>query len=145
MFSFIWTRSNVYAKRPSLAHSEVVFNTNIIFPIVQAMMFMVKKNGYEPYFVPREEEIVAMTVQLKSMHATVNKRQVYRVDGVVRLGAAEDVEVAILETAGTFKSDDKLKVTFDNSKGMLALLAMLKTIAGMYKYALIDEFKRFKL
>ncbi|PHZ13764.1 uncharacterized protein RHIMIDRAFT_280416 [Rhizopus microsporus ATCC 52813] len=108
------------------------------------MMFMVKKNGYEPYFVPREEELVAMTVQLKSMHATFNKRQVYRVDGV-RLGAAEDVEVAILETAGPFKSDDKLKVTFDNSKGMLALLAMLKTIADMYKYALIDEFKRFKL
>ncbi|CEG84131.1 hypothetical protein RMATCC62417_17977 [Rhizopus microsporus] len=86
-----------------------------------------------------------MTVQLESIHAAVNKRQVYCADGVICLGAAEDVEVVILETARPFKSDDKSKATFDNSKGMFALLVMLKAIADMYKYASIDEFKKLKL
>ncbi|KAG1047906.1 hypothetical protein G6F43_009672 [Rhizopus delemar] len=104
-----------------------------------------KKNDYEPYFVPGEEELVAMTVQLKRMGVMVNKRQIYRADGVVRLAAIKDLEVVVLETAGPFGSDDRSKIAFDNSKGMFALLAMLKTIADMFKYASTDEFKKLKL
>ncbi|KAG1167140.1 hypothetical protein G6F46_007308 [Rhizopus delemar] len=125
--------AKVYIKRPSLSHSKVVFNTNMIFPAFQAMMTLMKKNGYEPYFIPGEEELVAMTVQLKRMGIMVNKRQIYRADGVVRLAAIKDLEVVVLETAGPFGSDDRSKSAFDNSKGMFALLVMLKTIADIFK------------
>jgi hypothetical protein len=37
------------------------------------------------------------------------------------------------------------KITFDNSKGMFALLAMLKNIADKYTFASVDEFRKLKL
>lgn len=85
---------------------------------MQAMMAMIKKNCYKLYFILSEEELVAMSVQLKKkkkMHAMVNERQIYRADGVVRLGVTEDLEVGILKTAEPFKSD-KSKVASDNSR-----------------------------
>ncbi|KAG1171845.1 hypothetical protein G6F70_006704 [Rhizopus microsporus] len=43
------------------------------------------------------------------MHAMVNERQIYRADGVVRLGVTEDLEVGILKTAEPFKSDKAIR------------------------------------
>ncbi|KAI9359387.1 hypothetical protein BD770DRAFT_409638 [Pilaira anomala] len=37
------------------------------------------------------------------------------------------------------------KIAFDNSKGMFALLAMLKTVAVQYSYASVEEFRKLKL
>ena len=59
--------------------------------------------------------------------------------------AYKDLEVLILETAGAFGHEDHAKTTFDNSKGMFALLAMLKTIADRYKHASVEGFSKLKL
>ncbi|KAI7903809.1 uncharacterized protein BX663DRAFT_530525 [Cokeromyces recurvatus] len=134
-----------YMKRPSLSHSEIVYNTNMVFPCLQAIATMMKKSEYMPYFVPGEEELVAMTVQLKEMGYKEDKRKIYRADGVLRLAKFSDLEVLVLETAGAFGYNDKAKIAFDNSKGMFALLAMLKTVADTFKYASADEFRKLKL
>lgn len=56
-----------------------------------------------------------------------------------------DLEVLILETAGAFDHDDNSKTSFGNSKGMFALLAILKTIADQYNLASVEEFSKLKL
>lgn len=57
----------------------------------------------------------------------------------------KDLEVLLLETAGAFGREDCAKTAFDNSKGVFALLAMLKTIADQYKYASVETFSKLKL
>ncbi|KAF1797067.1 hypothetical protein FB192DRAFT_1402009 [Mucor lusitanicus] len=85
-----------------------------------------------------------MTIQLKKMGQKMDKRKIYKADGIIRLAAYKDLEVLVLETAGAFGVDENEKSTFDNSKGMFALLAMLKTIADQYKHASIEEFGKLK-
>lgn len=51
----------------------------------------------------------------------------------------------LLETAGVFKKDDGLKVALENSKGMFALLAILKTVSDKYSLARAESFKKLKL
>ncbi|KAI7876468.1 uncharacterized protein EV154DRAFT_540307 [Mucor mucedo] len=92
-------------------------------------------NRHKPYFIPGEDELTAMTVQLRKMGFKVDKRRIYKADGIIRLAELEDLEVLILETAGAFNVEDHGKTAFDNSKGIFALLAMLKTIADHYKHA----------
>lgn len=52
-------------KRPSITRSEAIYNTNMIFPCFEAVLSMMKKNEYAPYFVPGEDGLESMTVQLK--------------------------------------------------------------------------------
>ncbi|KAI8091240.1 uncharacterized protein B0P05DRAFT_462896 [Gilbertella persicaria] len=135
----------VYMKRPSISRSEVVYNTIMIFPCLEAMLSLMKDNDFEPYFVPGEDELEAMTKQLKKMGGKGDKRKIYKADGVIRLAQEDDLEILVLETAGAFGHDDHAKAAFDNSKGMFASLAMLKTIADKYKFASVTEFKKLRL
>jgi hypothetical protein len=41
--------------------------------------------------------------------------------------------VLLLETAGSFQNKDERKISFDNIKGMFALLGMMKTVADRYR------------
>jgi hypothetical protein len=50
-----------------------------------------------------------------------------------------------LETAGSFQNKDERKISFDNIKGMFALLGMMKTVADQYSYASIESFQKLKL
>ncbi|RCH94111.1 hypothetical protein CU097_008234 [Rhizopus azygosporus] len=59
----------------------------------------------------------------------------------MRLAECNDLEVFVLGTAGPIDHGDYTKMIFDNSKGMFALLAMLKTVADHYKHASIEGFK----
>lgn len=117
----------------------------MIFPCFEAMLAMIKKNEHAPYFIPGEGELAAMTVQLKKMGFKADKRKIYKADGIIRLAELGDLEVLVLETAGAFGRDDHAKTSFDNSKGMFALLAMLKTVADHYKYAFVEEFRKLEL
>ncbi|PHZ08327.1 uncharacterized protein RHIMIDRAFT_269848 [Rhizopus microsporus ATCC 52813] len=137
--------AKIYLKRPSISLSESVYNTNMIFPCFEAMLAMIKKNEHAPYFIPGESELAAMAVQLKKMGFKVDKRKIYKADEIIRLAELRDLEVLVLETAGAFGHDDHAKTSFDNSKGMFALLAMLKTVADHYKYASVEEFRKLKL
>ncbi|KAI7893761.1 uncharacterized protein EV154DRAFT_416394, partial [Mucor mucedo] len=137
--------AKVYKKRPSISRSESVYNVNMIYPCLESMLTMMEGNEHKPYFIPGEDELTAMTVQLRKMGCKVDKRRIYKADGIIRLAELEDLEVLILETAGAFNVEDHGKTAFDNSKGMFALLAMLKTIADHYKHASVEEFKKLKL
>ncbi|KAG1084253.1 hypothetical protein G6F42_021868 [Rhizopus arrhizus] len=132
------TMAKIYLKRPSISLSESVYNTNVIFSCFKAMLSMIKKNEHAPYFIPGEFELAAMTVQLKKMGFKADKRKIYKADGIIRLAE-------LGETAGAFGHGDHAKTSFDNSKGMFALLAMLKTVADYYKYASVEEFRKLKL
>ncbi|KAI9022744.1 hypothetical protein CLU79DRAFT_702078, partial [Phycomyces nitens] len=137
--------AKVYSKRPSIARSESVYNTNMVYPCLEAMLGMMKGNIYKPYFIPGEDELAAMTVQLSKMGFKEDKRKIYKADGVIRLAELEDLEDLVLETARAFSHVDHAKTAFDNSKGMFALLAMLTTIADSYKHASVEEFRKLKL
>lgn len=84
-----------------------------------------------------------MTMQIKTLKRKVDHRKIYKADGIVcdKYG----LELMLLETAGAFKNNDSVKAAFDNSKGMFALLAMLKTIADKYGLASFKSFKKLKL
>ncbi|KAI9022747.1 hypothetical protein CLU79DRAFT_702011 [Phycomyces nitens] len=133
---------------------EEKIETNALVPDIKktcqcinniSMLGMMKGNIYKPYFIPGEDELAAMTVQLSKMGLKEDKRKIYKADGVVRLAELEDLEVLVLETAGAFSHVDHGKTAFDNSKGMFALLAMLTTIADSYKHASVEEFRKLKL
>lgn len=109
------------------------------------MLAAIEKNENKPYFIPGEIELAAMTVQLKKMGSKADKKKIYKADGIIRLAELGDIEVLVLETANALGHDDHAKTSFDNSKGMFALLAMLKTVADHYKYASVEEFRKLKL
>lgn len=96
-----------------------------------------------PFFLPGEEKLAAMTKQIKTLKGKLDNRKVYKADGIVC--HQNGLELMLLETAGSFKSNDAAKATFDNSKGMFGLLAMLKTIADRYHFASCESFKKLKL
>ncbi|KAG0737745.1 hypothetical protein G6F23_010155 [Rhizopus arrhizus] len=137
--------AKVFLKRPSITRSEAIYNTNVIFPCFEAVLAMMKKNGHAPYFVPGEDELEAMTAQLKKWDKKQTSEKIYKADGIIRLETYMNLEVLILETAGAFGHEDCTKTAFDNSKGMFALLSMLKTIADKYKHASVEEFSKLKL
>ncbi|KAI8380415.1 hypothetical protein EDC96DRAFT_490920 [Choanephora cucurbitarum] len=83
-----------------------------------------------------------MSQQLRSIRRQ-DTRRIYKADGVVRI--ADDAEILLVETAGPFGLDNPTRLSFDNSKGMFGLLAMIKTIADKYSYASMATFKKLKL
>lgn len=86
---------------------------------ILVLLFLNESDDYEalPFFLPGEEELVAMTVQLKTMKSKADHRKIYKADGIIR--NKDDLEVMMVETAGKYGSTDNAKATFDNSKGCL--------------------------
>lgn len=116
-----------------------------MFPCFEAMLKIMMKNEHAAYFVPREDELESMTAQLKRMGQKTDKQKIYKADGIIRLEAYRNLEVLILETAGAFGHEDHAKTAFDNSKGMFALLSVLKSVADQYRHASVEEFSKLKL
>ncbi|KAI9267073.1 hypothetical protein EDC94DRAFT_657454 [Helicostylum pulchrum] len=102
-----------------------------------SVISMMKKNVRVPYFIPGEDELESMTIQLECMGQRSKESSVIV---QTRLRDHMDLEVLILETAGAFDHDDNSKTSFGNSKGMFALLAILKTMADQYNLASVEEF-----
>ncbi|KAG1034125.1 hypothetical protein G6F43_013459 [Rhizopus delemar] len=118
----------------------------MLHPCLEATIDLLYNASHsEPYYVPGEEPLEAMIQQLALVGSKVDRRKGYNADGVVRLRACYDVEVLLLETAGHFQSNDTRKICFDNSKGMFALLAMLKNIADRFSRASPEAFQKLKL
>lgn len=79
------------------------------------------------------------------MGVKADKRKIYKADGVIHLAGNEDLEVLVLKKAGPFCRKDHAKIIFDDSKGVFALLAMIKTVADVpwsrvLKKALVTPF-----
>lgn len=107
--------------------------------------FLQNASNFEPYFIPGEEPLRAMTEQLTIIESKVDNRKTYHADGVIRLRELFDLEILLLETSGCFQNKDERKISFDNIKGMFALLAMMKTVADRFSYAPVGLFQRLKL
>lgn len=129
----------IQKKKPSVTHSEAVYNDLFVFRLMRVLLDEFDNHEMSPFFLPGEEELVAMTTQIKTLKVKVDHRLMYKADGIVR--NKNDLELMLLETAGAFKKNDPGKIAFDNSKGMFALQAMLKTIADKYTFATGDSFK----
>ncbi|KAI8046957.1 hypothetical protein BDF21DRAFT_428157 [Thamnidium elegans] len=101
-------------------------------------------NSYS-YYIPSEEELQAMTKQLSCISRKVDHRKIYKADGVIRLHFWYNLEILLLETAGSLAKTDDRKASFDNAKGMFALLAMLNTVADKYHQAICFTFQKIKI
>ncbi|KAI8368399.1 hypothetical protein EDC96DRAFT_574255 [Choanephora cucurbitarum] len=71
----------MYKKTPSITRSEVVYNTNLLFPCFEAMVTLIENHAFVPYFVPGEDALEAMSKQLKAMGAKADNRRIYKADG----------------------------------------------------------------
>jgi hypothetical protein len=137
---------NVNKKLPPMAYSEAVFNLNLLHPCLSAIAtFLQNTSKLEPYFTPGEEPLQAMTEQLITIGANADNRKIYKADGVIRLHELFDLEILLLETSDCFQNKDERKISFDNVKGMFALLAMIKTVADRFSYASAESFQKIKL
>lgn len=126
--------------------SESVFNYTLLFPCLSATSsFLNDASTLEPYFTPGEEPLRAMAEQLTMINSKTDSRKQYKADGVIRASKLNDLEVLLLETAGSFKCKDERKISFDNIKGMFALLAMAKSIADDFSHASVETFAQLKL
>lgn len=137
---------NVNKKSPSMTYSEAVFNLSLLHPCILATAtFLQNASRFEPYFTPGEEPLRAMNEQLIIIGSKIDKRKTYNADGVIRLHALYDFEILLLETSGCFQNKNERKISFDNIKGMFALLAMMKAVADKFSYASVQLFQRLKL
>lgn len=72
-------------------------------------------------------------------------RKTYHADAVIRVTDLVNLEVLLLETSGCYKNTSDRKITFYSTKGMFALLAMMKTVADTFSFASVNTFKTLKL
>lgn len=85
-----------------------------------------------------------MSVQLEA-EGLLDGRTQYNADVVLRLPDFKDAEILLLETSNGYNTVSRMKASFDHSKGMFGLLAMLKGIADAYNFADYDIFKTLKV
>ncbi|KAG0166616.1 hypothetical protein DFQ30_006977 [Apophysomyces sp. BC1015] len=91
-------------------------------------------------FYPEKIELNAMTVQLKAQ-GIADKRLKYNGDGKILVNNI-GTEVLLSEVSSAFAENNKAKTSFDHYKAMFGLLVMLRTLAGHYKHASFDTFKK---
>ncbi|GAA5808175.1 hypothetical protein MFLAVUS_001560 [Mucor flavus] len=108
--------TNVILKKSSITHSEAVYNDRFVFGLTGVLLDEFDNHEMSPFFVPGEEELVAMTTRIKKLKLKVDYRMIYKADGVVC--SENDLDLVLLETAGAFKKNDPSKIAFDNSKAV---------------------------
>lgn len=133
----------MYKKQPSIRYSESAYNDTFVFRCMKAIIPLL--DHPHSYFFPGEEELQAMTKRLSRMTREIDHRKHYKADGVIKNAKFKDLEVLLVETAGPFGKTDNRKTSFDNVKGMFALLSMLKTIADQYFLGSVNTFQKLKL
>ncbi|CEP18244.1 hypothetical protein [Parasitella parasitica] len=69
----------------------------------------------------------------------------YNVDGKSLVEASSTDEALLSEVSWSYYSkNSKGKTSFDHHKAMFGLLAMIRTIAGLYQYSSLDSFFKTK-
>ncbi|CEP13207.1 hypothetical protein [Parasitella parasitica] len=101
------TLKSIYRPIP-LNYSEAVFNNYLVKPNLKAVCNAIdrsKFNWAKLGFFDGDEELVSMTKQLKRKGTFVDHRFTYKVDGVVRLQEAHDIEICVVEQAKTKRKE----------------------------------------
>lgn len=87
----------------------------------------------------------SMSRQLKTFNLSIDDKNQYKSDGLIKLFGFKELELLLLETSGCLINKDKNKINFDHHKGMFGTLAMLKCIADDYAFASIEHFTKVKV
>lgn len=113
---------------PSMSHSEATFNTSLLHPCLLAVVYLLqkKKSDFRHVFVAGEEPLKAMVDVLTNGQNKNDLRKRYHADAVIRVTDLVNLEVLLLETSGCYKNTSDRKITFYSTKGMFALLALMK-------------------
>lgn len=90
-----------------------------------------------------EIDLNAMTMQLQSQGIT-DGRLKYNADGKILVGDLS-TEILLSEVSSPYGENSKGKTSFDHHKVMFGLLAMIRTIASLYKYGSFETLSRLKL
>ncbi|KAI8143394.1 hypothetical protein BJV82DRAFT_514846 [Fennellomyces sp. T-0311] len=127
------------------SHSESGYNSLLPHPTLRAVVAAISNQQFQ--FVPGEEQLVAMSVQLKRRLPMFSEREAYNADGVVRLTIDKGftTELLVLETSRAYNKAEKTKSAYDHHKAMFALLAMVKALADKYPMAYFENIAAIKV
>lgn len=123
--------------------SEGCLRFYVVDPLLRNCNDFLLQHGRSVLFFPGEIELNSMTMQLQSQGIT-DGRLKYNADGKILV---EDLSTEILlsEVSSSYGKNSKGKTSFDHHKAMFGLLAMIRTIAILYKYGSFETFSRLKL
>jgi hypothetical protein len=111
-----------------LGHSEAFYSDIIVHPVIRIITLALLDKAVQ--FIPGEEQLHAVTKQLKRIHGSFDERHCYKEDGVLRYEAEKhNVEILLLETSSGYGEATNTKKGFDHHKATFGLLAMLEVIA----------------
>lgn len=127
----------------SLSETESCLSNNLVSPCLQACTRMLRCNKYDITYLPGEVELTSMTEQL-SKQGLLDTRYIYKADGKIRINTNKQ-EVLIVEISNALYQATKEKISFDHSKAMFGMLAILKTLANSYNFGTFESFKRIKI
>ncbi|KAI9478737.1 MAG: hypothetical protein EXX96DRAFT_482828 [Benjaminiella poitrasii] len=123
---------------------EDTFNQLYIWPFMSVVAnYTTAKNG-KVGFQTGQPRLESMSTQLKAAGIIVNDKSCYKTDGLLSLFATRNVELLLVETSDHLGSSDQVKIKFDHHKAMFGLLSMIKTVAGEYQYASLEQFSTCK-
>lgn len=127
----------------TLSSLEGCLRFYVVDPLLRNCNDFLLQHGRSVLFFPGEIELNAMTMQLQSQGIT-DGRLKYNADGKILV---EDLSTEILlsEVSSSYGENSKGKTSFDHHKAMFGLLAMIRTIASLYKYGSFETFSRLKL
>ncbi|KAF7731637.1 hypothetical protein EC973_008806 [Apophysomyces ossiformis] len=133
---------DVYDAQADLRHSEVMLNSTCIWPALRSSIYAVDKSRLK--FYPGEERLHAVQLQLRA--AGYEENSFYKADAVVRTIVNDNqLEILLLETSNALDCTTKAKKSFDFYKALYGTVAMLKSVADVFKYADFSLFSCLKL
>lgn len=126
----------------TLSSSEGCLRFYVVDPLLRNCNDFLLQHGRSVLFFPGEIELNAMTMQLQSQGVN-NGCLKYNADGKILLeGLSTEI---LLSEFFSYGENSKGKTSFDHHKAVFGLLAMIRTIANLYKYATFETFSRLKL
>ncbi|KAI8360795.1 hypothetical protein BD560DRAFT_426009 [Blakeslea trispora] len=125
--------------------NEDAFNQAFVWPYLDLIDKRLNKSNCKGYFVQGQPCLESMSRQIKAAGVVVDETSNYKTYGLIKLFGLKNLELLLLETSGHFPNTDKVKIKFDNHKGMYGNLAMLKCISDDFPFASVETFSCVKV
>ncbi|CAO3642241.1 unnamed protein product [Mucor fragilis] len=127
----------------TLSSLEGCLRFYVVDPLLRNCNDFLMQHGRSVLFFLGEIDLNAMTMQLQSQGIT-DGRLKYNADGKILVGDLS-TEILLSEVSSPYGENSKGKTSFDHHKVMFGLLAMIRTIASLYKYGSFETLSRLKL
>ncbi|KAI8330283.1 hypothetical protein BD560DRAFT_341869 [Blakeslea trispora] len=135
----------IYIAKQNLCDGEATFNDFLLYPFLRAVCFSVADSVTDSNIEFKVGEAMLCSMGKLLKNSSNNDSCCYKADGIIKMFASKEVEVALLETSSHFRSQDRAKHSFNHHKGTYGVLAMLKGIADEYHLASADTFSKLKV